>query len=216
MRSLFCVSRLLSSVGAAGIALFSLANWLTPPLASALTRQRSASRRPIFSARVFPDQAKPEPHPHSSSPDPAPPGWQTASAARTKPRCVNRHGHWHISWQNLYNSDTAQARTVSARGTKSTTRRISNPPPSLWTDNMSVPPTPTNGASPRVLPVFTPLVCVVDFHHARGPEVEKWFGVQDGHDPAAEYDWTLLPFMALSDGAHAWVSCLRLLPAAQY
>jgi hypothetical protein len=53
------------------------------------------------------------------------------------------------------------------------------------------------------MPGFTPLVCVVDFHHARGPEVEKWFGVEDGRDPAAEYDWTLLPFMALSDGAHA-------------
>ncbi|KAI1324153.1 hypothetical protein F5Y16DRAFT_313429 [Xylariaceae sp. FL0255] len=50
---------------------------------------------------------------------------------------------------------------------------------------------------------FTPLVAVVDFHHHRGPEVERWFGVQDGRDPAAEWDWTLLPFMALSDGAHA-------------
>ena len=26
-----------------------------------------------------------------------------------------------------------------------------------------------------------PLVSVVDFHHARGPEVEKWFGVEGGH-----------------------------------
>ncbi|KAI1253395.1 hypothetical protein MGN70_005603 [Eutypa lata] len=52
-------------------------------------------------------------------------------------------------------------------------------------------------------PGFTPLVSVVDFHHARGPEVEKWFGVEEDRDPAAEYDWTLLPFMALSDGAHA-------------
>ncbi|KAK1752074.1 late secretory pathway protein AVL9 [Echria macrotheca] len=68
---------------------------------------------------------------------------------------------------------------------------------------MSTPPTPTNGASPKGSPGFIPLVCVVDFHHARGPEVEKWFGVDDGRDPAAEYDWTLLPFMALSDGAHA-------------
>ncbi|KAM0810715.1 putative Transport protein Avl9-domain-containing protein [Seiridium cardinale] len=50
---------------------------------------------------------------------------------------------------------------------------------------------------------FIPLVTVVDFHHARGPEVEKWFGVPEGADPAADYDWTLLPFMALSDGAHA-------------
>ncbi|KAI1811544.1 hypothetical protein GGS20DRAFT_579010 [Poronia punctata] len=50
---------------------------------------------------------------------------------------------------------------------------------------------------------FVPLVAVVDFHHHRGPEVEKWFGVAEGRDPAAEWDWSLLPFMALSDGAHA-------------
>lgn len=55
-------------------------------------------------------------------------------------------------------------------------------------------------------PGFTPLLCVVDFHHARGPEVEMWFGVdedKDQPDPAVQYDWPLLPFMALSDGAHA-------------
>ncbi|KAI1800274.1 transport protein Avl9-domain-containing protein [Daldinia bambusicola] len=52
-------------------------------------------------------------------------------------------------------------------------------------------------------PSFVPLVTVVDFHHHRGPEVERWFGVEEGQDPAAEYDWPLLPFMALSDGAHA-------------
>ena len=50
---------------------------------------------------------------------------------------------------------------------------------------------------------FTPLVTVVGFHHARGPEVETWFGVEDGFDPAEEFQWPLLPFMALSDGAHA-------------
>jgi hypothetical protein len=50
---------------------------------------------------------------------------------------------------------------------------------------------------------FIPLVSVVDFHHARGPEVEKWFGPSEGTDPAVDYDWGLLPFMALSDGAHA-------------
>ncbi len=50
---------------------------------------------------------------------------------------------------------------------------------------------------------FAPLVTVVGFHHARGPEIETWFGVPEGSDPAAEYDWPLLPFMALSDGAHA-------------
>ncbi|ESA43048.1 hypothetical protein GE21DRAFT_6518 [Neurospora crassa] len=64
---------------------------------------------------------------------------------------------------------------------------------------MSVPPTPTTERKPG----FIPLVAVVDFHHARGPEVERWFGVPEDSDPAAEYDWGLLPFMALSDGAHA-------------
>ena len=72
---------------------------------------------------------------------------------------------------------------------------------------MSTPSTPTNGSVPGDMPGkpagFIPLVSVVDFHHARGPEVEKWFGAEEGYDPAVEYDWTLLPFMALSDGAHA-------------
>lgn len=68
---------------------------------------------------------------------------------------------------------------------------------------MSLPPaTPTTGAHRQH---FVPLVSIVDFHHARGPEVEKWFGVEEDSDPAAEYDWGLLPFMALSDGAHAYV-----------
>ena len=40
---------------------------------------------------------------------------------------------------------------------------------------------------------------------SRGPEVERWFGVEDGYDPAAENEWPLLPFMALSDGAHTYV-----------
>jgi hypothetical protein len=69
---------------------------------------------------------------------------------------------------------------------------------------------PSNGQSPAQgestaagASGFTPLVTVVGFHHARGPEVEQWFGVPEGSDPAAEYDWSLLPFMALSDGAHA-------------
>ncbi|KAG6999562.1 mitogen-activated protein kinase HOG1 [Physcia stellaris] len=50
---------------------------------------------------------------------------------------------------------------------------------------------------------FSPVVCVVGFHHARGPEIESWFGTEDGVDPAADNDWSYLPFMALSDGAHA-------------
>ena len=39
----------------------------------------------------------------------------------------------------------------------------------------------------------------------RGPEVELWLGAEEGADPATENDWGLLPFMALSDGAHAYV-----------
>lgn len=69
---------------------------------------------------------------------------------------------------------------------------------------------------------FIPVVCVVGFHHARysrkgaktvpsrteltrrrGPEIESWFGVEDGIDAAIDNDWSFLPFMALSDGAHA-------------
>ncbi|KAF7559060.1 hypothetical protein G7046_g5096 [Stylonectria norvegica] len=61
---------------------------------------------------------------------------------------------------------------------------------------------PSSPASPSRAG-FTPLVTVVGFHHAKGPEVENWFGVEDGTDPAADFGWTLLPFMALSDGAHA-------------
>lgn len=59
------------------------------------------------------------------------------------------------------------------------------------------------GTSSPVNGGFVPMVTVVGFHHARGPEVETWFGVEEGSDPAVEYDWNLLPFMALSDGAHA-------------
>lgn len=62
----------------------------------------------------------------------------------------------------------------------------------------------SGSSSPRsVIKSFVPLVTVIDFHHARGPEVESWFGAGKGTDPAVDYGWGLLPFMALSDGAHA-------------
>lgn len=72
------------------------------------------------------------------------------------------------------------------------------------TGTASGPTSPTGTATMSERPQgFTPLVTVVDFHHARGPEVERWFGAAEGRDPAVDYDWSLLPFMALSDGAHA-------------
>ncbi|KIY00494.1 uncharacterized protein Z520_04179 [Fonsecaea multimorphosa CBS 102226] len=49
---------------------------------------------------------------------------------------------------------------------------------------------------------ISPQVAVVDFHHARGPEVEFWIQ-SDGQNLYKLNDWSLLPFMALSDGAHA-------------
>lgn len=51
-------------------------------------------------------------------------------------------------------------------------------------------------------PAFTPLVCVVDFHHARGPEIEHWIGSPAGSDPTTDNEWQLIPYMALPDGAH--------------
>lgn len=62
---------------------------------------------------------------------------------------------------------------------------------------MSQPPSPHNASH------FQPLVCVVDFHHARGPEIEHWIGVPEGTDPTIENDWGLIPYMALPDGAHS-------------
>lgn len=49
---------------------------------------------------------------------------------------------------------------------------------------------------------FQPLVCVVDFNHHRGPEIEHWIGAAEGSDPTGENDWHLIPYMALPDGAH--------------
>ncbi|KAJ5291658.1 hypothetical protein N7478_000909 [Penicillium angulare] len=46
-----------------------------------------------------------------------------------------------------------------------------------------------------------PIVLVIDFHHARGPEIEHCIS-DEGTNPAIDNDWSLLPFMALSDGAH--------------
>ena len=57
--------------------------------------------------------------------------------------------------------------------------------------------------SRRQQSTFQPLICVVDFHHARGPEIEHWIGAPPGHDPSTENDWHLIPYMALPDGAHA-------------
>lgn len=62
-------------------------------------------------------------------------------------------------------------------------------------------------ASAAEPPSFTPLVCVVDFHHARGPEIEHWIGGSPAANPAAnpdvDNDWSLIPYMALPDGAHS-------------
>lgn len=41
-------------------------------------------------------------------------------------------------------------------------------------------------------------------HTFRGPEIEFWLGADEGTDPAADNEWSLLPFMALSDGAHTY------------
>ncbi|PHH49880.1 Late secretory pathway protein AVL9 [Ceratocystis fimbriata CBS 114723] len=106
--------------------------------------------------------------------------------------------------------------TTSAADTVSTPP-VSSPPAAASTDPAPIPAiTPVLKIAPGVLSQiepstpstpsqagFIPLVSVVDFHHARGPEVEYWFGADEGQDPAAEYGWSLLPFMALSDGAHA-------------
>ncbi|KAI5783156.1 transport protein Avl9-domain-containing protein [Peziza echinospora] len=49
-------------------------------------------------------------------------------------------------------------------------------------------------------PRFDPVVTIIGFHHAKGPEVEHWIGVED---ESTLTEWPLLPFMALSDGAHS-------------
>lgn len=74
---------------------------------------------------------------------------------------------------------------------------------------MSAPPTPRPDVEAATLKsnisdpaAFVPLICVVDFHHARGPEIEHWIGVEEDHDPTTDHDWQLIPYMALPDGAH--------------
>ncbi|KAK1084545.1 hypothetical protein LTR48_005356 [Friedmanniomyces endolithicus] len=69
---------------------------------------------------------------------------------------------------------------------------------------------PTPKPSPSVSSHFTPLLCVVDFHHARGPEISHWFGTSPaGSDPLEDKEdnsgWGLIPYMALPDGAHRGV-----------
>ncbi|CCX12119.1 Similar to Late secretory pathway protein AVL9; acc. no. Q12500 [Pyronema omphalodes CBS 100304] len=46
-----------------------------------------------------------------------------------------------------------------------------------------------------------PVVSIINFNHARGPEVEQWIGVENEDDIS---DWPLLPFLALTDGAHTF------------
>lgn len=67
------------------------------------------------------------------------------------------------------------------------------------------PATTIDSAAAATTIPFEPLVAVVDFHHHRGPEIEFWLGAKDGVDPGLENEWDLLPFMALSDGSHAYV-----------
>ena len=55
------------------------------------------------------------------------------------------------------------------------------------------------GALPSRLSDYEPLT-----DSSRGPEIESWFGVDDDTDPSVDNDWSFLPFMALSDGAHAY------------
>lgn len=45
-------------------------------------------------------------------------------------------------------------------------------------------------------------ICLVDFHHKRGPEVEYWYGLPDG--VVQDQLWTDLPFQALPDGSHSF------------
>lgn len=45
-------------------------------------------------------------------------------------------------------------------------------------------------------------ICLVDFHHKRGPEIEYWYGLPEGTQSAEL--WPNLPFQALPDGSHSF------------
>lgn len=105
------------------------------------------------------------------------------------------------------NTDTPSTEPADAAGLSLRSTPDAGPSPAPQAadaSSLSVPPTPSwpEPLTPSRVG-FIPLVTVVDFHHARGPEVEAWFGAAEGSDPAVDYNWPLLPFMALSDGAHA-------------
>ena len=45
-------------------------------------------------------------------------------------------------------------------------------------------------------------ICLVDFHHKRGPEIEYWYGLPA--EIQKEDIWANLPFQALPDGSHSF------------
>lgn len=45
-------------------------------------------------------------------------------------------------------------------------------------------------------------ICLVDFHHKRGPEVEYWYGLPE--EVEKDQLWADLPFQALPDGSHSF------------
>ncbi|RVD89816.1 uncharacterized protein DFL_000807 [Arthrobotrys flagrans] len=52
---------------------------------------------------------------------------------------------------------------------------------------------------------FPPIVSIVGFHHAKGPDVEHWFGGdEDLDDVCTDAEWPFFPFMALCDGSHSF------------
>ncbi|KAK6525720.1 late secretory pathway protein avl9, variant 3 [Arthrobotrys megalospora] len=57
---------------------------------------------------------------------------------------------------------------------------------------------------PRQKP-YPPIVSIVGFHHAKGPDVEHWFGGdEDLDDVCTDAEWPFFPFMALCDGSHSF------------